>query len=192
MKKLRATVLMAGFALLSLAGFVPQSAAEVNINVGIHAGPPAYVFHAPPPVVVIPRTYVYAVPDAEISILFHSGYWWRPHGGHWYRARSYNGPWGYIAPAHVPRAVIGVPSGYYHVPPGHRHIPHGQLKKNWKKWERDKHWARDERWHDDRNWKRDGDHRRGRDDHRDFRDNRDRRDHDDRGKHKGKGKGRDD
>jgi hypothetical protein len=188
MKTLKSVIVALSFSVVAIAGVATQGSAGVNVNVGIYA-PPAYVFSAPPPVVVIPRTYVYAVPDGNVSILFYSGYWWRPYEGRWYRAHGYNGPWGHVEHARVPRAIMEVPPGYYHrVPPGHQKIPYGQLKKNWKKWEHDKHWSRDSRWHDDRGWDRGRDH----DNRRDFHDDRGRRDHDDRGKHKGKGRGRDD
>lgn len=179
-KMLKSTVVLLGLALLPLTGFATETKAEVHVNVGIFT-PPAYSFPAPPPVVVIPRTYVYTVPDASVPILFYSGYWWRPYEGRWYRAHSYNGPWGHVEHARVPRAVVDVPAGYYRVPPGHQKIPYGQLKKNWKKWERDEHWSRNERWHDDRDWNRG--HGRG---HKD-RDDRGRGDHDDHGKHRGRG-----
>ncbi|MGC1455777.1 MAG: hypothetical protein WA946_11385, partial [Nitrospirota bacterium] len=38
------------------------------------------------------------------------------------------------------RVLINLPPGYRNVPPGHERIPYGQLRKNWKTWERDKHW----------------------------------------------------
>jgi len=89
---------------------------------------------------LIPATYVYFVPDVEVDILFYHGYWYRPHHGHYYRATSYNGPWVTIAPSSLPRAISHVPSDFRHVPPGHERIPHGELKKNWKTWEKEKHW----------------------------------------------------
>jgi hypothetical protein len=116
---------------------------QVNINIG---PPPVYVVPAPPPVVVIPRTYVYVVPDIEVNILFFHGYWFRPHEGHWFRARSYNGPWTYLPPKKVPRVLVELPPHYRNVPPGYSHIPYGQVKKNWGKWERERHWDKDKQW----------------------------------------------
>ncbi len=127
-----------------LGGFAKASArVDVNVNIGF---PPPFVISAPPPVVVIPGTYVYAIPGIEVDILFYHGYWYRPYEGRWHRARSYNGPWVYCAPASVPRPLIELPPGHYRVPPGHSHIPYGQLKKNWGKWEREQHWASDRDW----------------------------------------------
>jgi hypothetical protein len=125
--------------------FVVESKAGVSVNVGINVPPPpVYAIPAPPPVVVIPGTYVYFAPGFDIDIFFYHGYWYRPHGERWYRAVSYNGPWAFIAPQHVPQAFYNLPPDYRHVPPGHQHIPYGQVKKNWRKWEQDRHWDRPE------------------------------------------------
>jgi hypothetical protein len=151
---------------LLLAGFATQGSAEVNVNVGVFAPPPPYVFAAPPPVVVIPGSYVYMVPDAQVSILFYRGHWWRHHDGHWFRGKAYNGPWGYIKHDRVPRGIIAVPPDYYHHrrPLVHDRIPYGHYNKNWKRWEREKHWDRDDRWREGRHDKGRGDKR---DKHRD-------------------------
>lgn len=109
--------------------------AEVNVNVGINVPPPPpLVIPAPPPMFVIPRTYIYFAPKVDVDIFFYQGYWYRPHGGHWYRSVVYNGKWGYIAPERVPRVLINLPPDFRRVPPGHRHIPYGEVKKNWKTW----------------------------------------------------------
>lgn len=145
------TLVIFGVVVQFLMGPLPESRAEVQVNIGINAGPPpvvvpapppAYVVHAPPPVVVIPGTYVYYAPGLSIDILFYHGYWYRPHGGYWYRARSYNGPWAHLPHGRVPHAVTGLPHDYRSVPPGHQRIPYGQVKKNWARWEKDRHWDR--------------------------------------------------
>ena len=117
------------------------------------AGPPAppapplppLLVPAPPPLVVIPGTYVYFPPDVRDDLLFYHGYWYRPYQGKWYRAAHYNGPWGFVALRRVPRVLIDLPHGYRSIPPGHERIPYGRLKKNWKAWERDRHWERSEK-----------------------------------------------
>jgi hypothetical protein len=134
-----------------LAGASP----DVQINVGVFAPPPAFVVPSPPPVVVVPGTYVYSVPDISVDIMFYHGHWYRPYEGRWYRSGSYNGPWAYVASTHVPHAVVSLPPGYYRIPPGHQKIPYGQLKKNWAKWEKDKHWHKDKDWQEARH---DGSH----------------------------------
>ena len=86
---------------------------ELNVRV-----PPPVVLHGPHPVVVIPGTYVYMVPDIDVSILFYRGYWYRPCEGSWFRADSYNGPWVYIKPSGVPLALTELPPDYRREPCG--------------------------------------------------------------------------
>ncbi len=161
-KKLAAGIV--GATILVLTGFAASSDAEVHVNVGIFAPPPAYVISAPPSVVVIPGTYVYAVPDAGVNILFYHGYWWRPYEGRWYRSARYNGSWVHVRHERVPRAVIDLPPDYSRHFSGGPRIAHEDMRRNWKGWERDRHWDR----HDDRRDRHD-----------------DRRDHGDRGENHG-------
>ena len=110
-------------------------------NAGLPAPPlPPLLIPVPPPVVLIPGTYAYFAPDVDAELIFYGGFWYRPHGGGWYRASHYNGPWGYIVTNKVPGVLIKLSPGYRTLPPGHQRIPYGQFKKNWKTWERNKHW----------------------------------------------------
>ncbi len=144
MNLLRYGVVLA--ALLFAAPVFPSTGAAA-VSLDIHIGPPpVYRFAAPPRVVVIPGTYVYTVPDVDVDILFFSGYWYRPYEGHWFRARSYNGPWAYCPDPRVPRALLSLPPDYHHVPPGYRRIPHRDFKRNWGRWERERHWDNDRDW----------------------------------------------
>jgi len=138
-----------GMMLVICLGHPSRATAEVNINVGINVPPPPLVIPAPPPVFVIPRTYVYFAPQVEVDIFFYQGYWYRPYRGHWYRSAIYNGKWVYIVPERVPRVLINLPPDFRRVPPGHRHIPYGNVKKNWKTWEKDKYWEKHggKEWH---------------------------------------------
>src|SRR4030042_3369313 len=127
--------MMIGTVLLALVILFPISTiAGVDIRIRIPL-PPPLVIPAPPPVVVIPGTYVYYAPDVDVDVFFYQGYWYRPHRGHWYRSKTYNGKWVYLSPGKVPRAVINVPPDFRHVPRGHRHIPYGDVRKKWKTWE---------------------------------------------------------
>ena len=140
-KMRKSCLLVIGALLLVLTDAATQSEAEVNVNVGINL--PAIRFAAPPDVVVIPGTYVYMVPDIDVDILFFQGYWWRPYEGRWYRSRDYKGSWRYVAPASIPRGLRALPQDYRHsLSPGHERIPHGDVKRNWKKWEKEKYWDR--------------------------------------------------
>jgi hypothetical protein len=154
-----------GIMLLIGMGFPNGVSAEVNINVGINAPPPPpLAIPAPPPMFVIPGTYVYFAPDIESDILFYQGYWYRPFRGHWYRSGVYNGKWVYVAPKRVPRVLLNLPPDYRRVPPEHRRIPYGEVRKNWKTWERDKYWEKHggREWHGEK-WEHDEDRDRGRD-----------------------------
>ena len=117
--------------------------AEVNVNIGINA-PPVVAFPAPPAVLLIPGTYAYFIPDAAVDIFFYHGHWYRPYEGYWFRSANYNGPWGHIVTTKVPKVVLQLPPDFRRVPPGHQRIPYGQLKKNWKTWEREKYWDKHE------------------------------------------------
>ena len=113
---------------------------EVRVKTRPHHGPSEYVLHSHPSLIVISGTYAYFVSGVEVEIFFHSGHWYRPHNGRWYRGRGYNGPWVHIEKGNLPGVFHNLPPGYRKVPPGHQRIPYGQLKKNWEGWERDRHW----------------------------------------------------
>jgi hypothetical protein len=124
----------------------PQcSMAGVNVNVGINIPLPALVMPAPPEVVVIPGTYAYFAPGVDVDIFFYHNYWYRPYRGRWYRSFGYDGPWNFIPERRVPGVLLHLPPGYRHMPPGHERIPYGQLKKNWRNWEREEYWDRQQR-----------------------------------------------
>ncbi len=148
MKIRRIPFLLLGGFLLALAMLPSVGTAEVSVNIGVFAPPPPYAIPAPPPVVVIPRTYVYMVPDIGVDIFFYHGSWYRPFEGRWYKARSYNGPWVYLASPRVPRPLLTLPPHYRSVPPGHQRIPYGQMKKSWSRWERERYWEKDSGWHE--------------------------------------------
>ena len=144
-------VLLISAMVFVVSALLPQTGfAEVDVKVGINVPLPAFVFQAPPAVVFIPGTYVYTVPDVDIDIVFYQGYWYRPYRDYWYRSTSYNGPWRHIVRERVPGVFFNLPPDYRHVPPGHQRIPYGQVKKNWKHWERERYWDR----HDYRHWER--------------------------------------
>jgi hypothetical protein len=140
-----------GILLLILIGLPVGSAAGVSVNVGISVPLPPFRFQAPPPMVVIPGTYIYAVPDVDVEILFYQGYWYRPNEGHWYRSKSYNGPWAYLDSRRVPRTFFDLPPGYHRrISPEHERISYRHFNTNWGRWERERHWERDERWREGR------------------------------------------
>ncbi len=146
-----------------LAGFVTAAAillspltgrAGVNVNIGISVPLPVVEIDAPPAVVLIPGTYAYYVPDVDADIIFYHNYWYRPYGGRWYRSTSYNGPWTFVSVSTVPAPLLHLPPEYRHMPPGHERIPYGQLKKNWRGWERNHYWDRHEMHHEAKDFRK--------------------------------------
>ena len=112
MEKIKIGLAFVGAIFIILTSSIAPSPAEVNINVGIGIPlPPPLVIPFPPPMIPIPRTYVYFPPNIDVDILFFGGYWYRPHQDHWFRARSYNGPWIFVEPHRIPRAVISSAAG---------------------------------------------------------------------------------
>ena len=131
--------------------FPVMTTAQINIQVQIPVPPlpPPIPFVAPPHVIVLPGTDVYVVPDIGDDFFFQGGWWWRYHGGHWYRSHFYDRGWGYYR---------GVPPWYGKVPGDWRiryrdHvwggypwrpplIDHGRVVDHW----RGRHWRTDHGW----------------------------------------------
>jgi len=123
---------------------------DVGVNISL---PPLIVFAAPLEVVVIPETYVYAVPDVDVDIFFYDGWWWRPWEGRWYRSRHYDSGWVYYQ--RVPSFYGRIPSTWRNDYRDHRwgghqwnyqRIPNQQLQRNWSNWEKNKHWEKQQTW----------------------------------------------
>ena len=142
------------FLALVIAVPIPTMAMGGRVDVGVSIPlPPLIEFSAPPEVVVIPETYVYAVPDLDVDFFFYNGWWWRPWEGRWYRSRDYSSGWSYYK---------DVPSFYREIPPGWRNdyrdhrwrdhqwdyqpIPHEQVQRNWSTWEKGRHWEKQNTW----------------------------------------------
>jgi hypothetical protein len=148
MKKLIVKILF-----LTAVILMPVSAmARVSVHINIPL-PPPIIFPAPPELVVIPETNVYAVPDMQEEMFFSAGWWWRPWEGRWYRSRYHDRGWAYYK---------GVPSFHGNVPPGWRdnyrdkqwkghpwqqqRIHQRDVQRNWRGWEINKHWERQNSW----------------------------------------------
>ena len=114
-------------------------AASAGVNVNINIGtPPAVVLAEPPALAVVPGTYVYVATDVNANIVFYQDSWYRQHGSGWFVSMSYNGPWKTVSAP--PAAVVSLPQNYHVVQPGGERMPYGQVKQNWRTWERDRHW----------------------------------------------------
>jgi hypothetical protein len=123
---------------------VPLLSVAADVNVSIGVGLPPLVFAAPPDVVVVPsgESYVYMVPDTP-GVYFYGGYWYRSYGDRWYRSDAYNGRWAYVRTSRIPRFIRDVPPDYYRrLPRGYQRIHYGDLHRDWRKWDRDRHWNR--------------------------------------------------
>ena len=150
MKITKAAMFLLGAMLLVPTLLLTQGDARVDVHIGVYAAPPAYSVPAPPPLVVIPGTYIYLIPGINVDIFFYSGYWYRPYGGRWYRSRHYNGPWGYIVPQRVPYGLTHLPPNYRYVPQDYRRIPYNEWQRNWRRWEREKYWDTHREWREER------------------------------------------
>jgi hypothetical protein len=143
MKKERLELMLVGLLLLTSIVSANRAIAQVNIQVGVSVPPPPpLVIPAPPPMVVVPKTYVYFAPEVEVDVFFYHGYWYRPHQGRWYRSASYKGPWVHVVREKMPATLLRLPPDFRHLPPGHRRVTHGELKSNWRKWEKEKYWSK--------------------------------------------------
>ena len=144
MKKLIFGILVLSFLMVS--HIPPMARADVDVHIGIGL-PLPIVFAAPPRLVVVPETYVYAVPDIEVDLFFYDGWWWRPWQGRWYRSRHYNSGWVYYRS--VPYFYRGIPPYWRndylkHRWEGHRwnyqRISHYEVERNWRDWGKSRHW----------------------------------------------------
>jgi hypothetical protein len=111
---------------------VPNNSFEANL-------PPPIPFDAPPNVVVLPGTDIYAVPDFEGELFFQGGWWWRPWGGHWYRSQYHDHGWAYYrdSPSWYGRIPRDWRSNYSNHIWGGRtwnppHINQGNLDNHWR------------------------------------------------------------
>lgn len=139
-------VVLTAVALLLLVVTYQPVEAGVQVGVGVNIGLPAFSFAAPPAVAVIPGTYAYFVPDAQVDILFYEGRWYRPWRGGWYWATGYNGPWVVAGPNFVPAPLLGLRPGWRERVVIHERIPYGHFDRNWRTWQRDRYWERHHDW----------------------------------------------
>jgi len=171
MKRMSYFLFVLGVMMLAYGLFLlPKSFAGVHVNIGVNL--PVFRFAAPPEVVVIPGTYAYTVPDADVDIVFYRDYWYRPYGGRWYRSKGYNGPWGFVAVNRVPSVLLNLPPNYRHVHAGYERIPYGHFRKSWRGWERDRYWDRHDRHEERREERREARREHAQRDMRDHRDDR--------------------
>lgn len=119
---------LASILVATAAGLFPSIPAQAgsNISIGINIGtplppppPPPVVVAARPQLVVVPGTPVYYAPGVSFNYFVYGGQYYTFHDGSWFIARTYSGPWTFVAVERVPKPVLAVPVAYYKVPPGH-------------------------------------------------------------------------
>ncbi len=132
-------------ALVALATLMPEASyagnSSFSFSLGVNApvavaapALPPLTLSAPPPVVAVPGTYVYAAPAVGANLFLYQGYWYRPYNQYWYRAKYYNGPWAYVTPRAVPAPLFTANRHMYRQVAYHRHIPYGGGPVNWGRW----------------------------------------------------------
>jgi hypothetical protein len=131
MKKLFGIILLAG-----LIVFPILSMAQINVPVPL---PPPIPFVGPPNVVILPGMDVYAVPDVKEELFFRQGWWWRYHGGNWYRSKYHDQGWAHYRgyPSwhkRIPNDWRGnyINSRWGGRPWNHSYIRHGDLDRHWR------------------------------------------------------------
>jgi hypothetical protein len=120
-----------------------QAPAEEYIPEGDPTPPPPLAIREPE-LVVVPsgNAQVYMVPSM-VGVYFYGGSWYRFHHGVWFRAAFYNDPWVLVAPAIVPRFVVGIPPAYpLYLPPAYHRIHYRDFHSHWRTWDRERYWHR--------------------------------------------------
>ena len=127
--------------------------AEVDVHIGVGLPlPPPISFSVVPQLVVLPGTYVYAVPDYADELYYVDGYWWRPWNGRWYRSHYYDRDWAHYSS--VPYFYTSIYSGwrddyrrgYWR---GERYdynrnrFSYNDVERNWSTWKKEKRFSRD-------------------------------------------------
>lgn len=98
-----------------------------SVTIGNAPPPPVIVFEREPRLVIVPGSTVYVLRDpCDYDVFRYGVFWYAFHDGHWYRARSYRGPFKAVGARYVPTALGNVPAKYWRHPHGG---PPGQMKK---------------------------------------------------------------
>jgi len=95
-----------------------QAKTYYGFTLGVtNAAPPSIRMVREPRMVLVNDAMVYVAEDEGLRLdgdLFRYGqYWFVYANSFWYRARSHRGPYAAIDVKHVPRAIIGVPRGWW-------------------------------------------------------------------------------
>jgi hypothetical protein len=93
-----------------LFGLTGSGPARAEVNVNINVGPPAVVVAPPPPVeveappemVYLPEPGVYVAIGIPFDVFFLSSRYYYFHGGNWFWASGYRGPWTHVVYKSLP------------------------------------------------------------------------------------------
>lgn len=85
---------------------------QVGISGG-SPGPAPVVFRSEPRVVLVNDVYVVNDDHCDDDVFRVNNVWWRLHGGYWYRANSWRGPWVVMDVRRVPERVLVVPARHW-------------------------------------------------------------------------------
>ena len=77
---------------------------DVNINIGVPL-PPAIVVEAPPAMVFLAEPGVYVAVGVPYDIFFIGDHYYYAHGGYWYWAPGYGGPWVHVVDQSLPSGL---------------------------------------------------------------------------------------
>ena len=100
-RNLMQTLIVGSGILLWSLGVVSSVRAEVNVNINI-APPPPVVVEAPPQMVFLPEPGVYVAVGIPFDVFFISGRYYYFHGGNWFWAKGYGGPWTHAVSKSLP------------------------------------------------------------------------------------------
>jgi hypothetical protein len=87
---------------------VAPARAEMNLNINIGVPPPVVVapppveVEAPPEMVFLPEPGIYVAIGIPFDVFFISGRYYYFHGGNWFWARGYGGPWTHVVYKSLP------------------------------------------------------------------------------------------
>ncbi len=92
---------------------------QVGMSGGTPPPPPQVVFRSEPRYVVVEDVRVVEDDRCDDDMFVSDNFYWRLHGGYWYRARTWRGPWVGIDVRRVPERVLVVPARHWKHHPRH-------------------------------------------------------------------------
>lgn len=94
--------------ILAGSAVVAPARAEMNLNINIGVPPPVVVapppveVQAPPDMIFLPEPGIYVAVGIPFDVFFVSGRYYYFHGGNWFWASGYRGPWSHVVYKSLP------------------------------------------------------------------------------------------